>query len=88
MTNFVAYFLDGDKRRIIIVPGNHDVFRCISSESMIKETVNDEDEIWKKRQQISNGHPRWNWKDLSFYTINDKKMYDSRFDLFKKFYDI
>lgn len=87
LDKLVAYFLDGDKRRIIIVPGNHDVFRCISSESMIKEAVNDEDEIWKKRQQISNGNSRWNWKDLSFYTINDKKKYDSRFDLFKKFYD-
>lgn len=87
LEKMVGYFLDGDKRRIIIVPGNHDVFRGISDSSMVKETVKDVDDIKEKLSKLNIGNVRWNWKDLSFYSINDDKRYQSRFDLFTLFYN-
>lgn len=87
LCKLVDYFLDGDKRRIIIVPGNHDFFRGVSVNSMVKETVADEKEIHQKRQEIRDGQTRWNWSDLSFYTVNDKDLYKTRFRMFVNFYN-
>ena len=87
LCRLVDYFLDGDKRRIIIVPGNHDFFRGISANSMVKESVIDAKDIQQKREQMINGQTRWNWKDLSFYSINDIELYKSRFHLFGDFYN-
>lgn len=87
LCNLVDYFLDGDKRRIIIVPGNHDFFRGISANSMVKESVVNATDVQEKREQMINGQTRWNWKDLSFYSINDIELYKSRFHLFVDFYN-
>lgn len=83
----VDYFLDGEREKIVIVPGNHDVCRTISSQSMIKEDVKDEDGIRKKRADMIAGDSRWSWNDLSFYSINDHPLYKSRFELFVDFYN-
>lgn len=87
LEKLVEYFLDNDKERIIIVPGNHDVCRAISMASMQKESVDNEDEIREKRRQINVNETRWNWNDLSFYSVKDIKHYKSRFDLFLEFYN-
>lgn len=81
------FFLDGDKSRIIIVPGNHDVCRAISGKSMLPETVNGTKEIRKKRDDMVKGSTRWSWDDLSFYSVNDHDQYLSRFNLFVEFYN-
>lgn len=87
LQKLVEFFLDGDRNRIVIVPGNHDVCRTISSGAMIKEKVKDDDEIKKKRADMITGNIRWNWSDLSFYSINNHSLYKSRFDLFLDFYN-
>lgn len=87
LSKLVDFFLGGDRSRIIIVPGNHDVCRAISSKSMLPETVNGTKDIRTKRDDMLKGNTRWSWDDLSFYSINDHERYESRFDLFVEFYN-
>lgn len=88
LLNLVGYFLDGDKRRLIIVPGNHDVCQAISKESMIHDSQpTNQQEAVAKRKDLVNKNNRWNWKDLTYYAIQDSDTYKSRFDLFVEFYN-
>ena len=80
-------FLDGDKRRLIIVPGNHDINREVSKVSMtiIEHGSNERD--LHKHLYDDNSLIRWNWKDLHFYEISNRDTYNSRFDHFIEFFN-
>lgn len=69
-----------------MVPGNHDVSFPHSRRSMTKLADDKNSEhftLFKGGQsQI-----RWNWKDFSFYSIAERNQYNSRFELFKEFYN-
>lgn len=86
----VDEFLNGDKNRIIIIPGNHDVQWGVSKKSMekINHLLMTEEE--KKKNTWDLGDPkknvRWSWEELNFYRIHDESMYNSRMSLFSKFY--
>ncbi len=80
------YFLDGDKSRMIIVPGNHDYCYKTSKNSMSpspKEKAKDDYKLLK----VADPLVRWNWDDKQFYYITDRDLYKTRFDLFKAFYN-
>lgn len=86
LSSIVDEFLEHDKRRILIVPGNHDMSFPHSRNSMVSEAEAN------KKQNLElfwNGHPeiRWNWKELSFYKISNADEYNKRFDLFREFYN-
>lgn len=85
LTNLVDYFLDGDKNRMIIVPGNHDICREHSKSSMTPST-NDKNsdikDLWRMNPTL-----RWSWKDFMFHRITIPETYDNRFDLFVEFYN-
>lgn len=87
LNKLVDFFLEGDKNRIIIVPGNHDICRAISRQSMAREEVSSTEDIRKRRDEMVKGDSRWNWNDLSFYSVNDHPQYKSRFDLYVDFYN-
>ena len=86
LNQLVNYFLGGDKRRIIIVPGNHDLYRgaTISSMMPIPEEFRD-----TAKEMYFKGDPqtRWNWEDYQFYRINKEIEYASRFRFFVDFYN-
>lgn len=86
LNGLVSCFLDGDKRRIIIVPGNHDLFRGATIESM---TIIPDEVREAAKKQFLNRNPdyRWSWNDFSFYIIENKDIYASRFRLFVDFYN-
>lgn len=79
------YFLDGDKSRLIIVPGNHDVCRGISKEACVPST-NDRKEDYKVFR-AGESSIRWSWNDFGFYKIADRDKYEQRFCHFVKFYN-
>lgn len=89
---------DGDKSKIILVPGNHDISWTESKNSMeiIEEKeVTDHNGILIKnifKQAIEiNSNIKWSWSDRSFYRIMNREMYENRFsyfcDFYQKFYD-
>ena len=87
--NLVDVFLNGDISRLIIVPGNHDVNRAVSSNSMKRIDASEQEEVqksyWERygKKQIY----RFDWKTLSFMQIIDEKFYSSRFDSFVTFFN-
>lgn len=87
--NLVDVFLNGDISRLIIVPGNHDVNRAVSSNSMKRIDASEQDMVlksyWERygKKQIY----RFDWKSLSFMQIFDEKLYASRFDSFVSFFN-
>lgn len=87
--NLVDVFLNGDISRLIIVPGNHDVNRAVSSNSMKRIDASEQEKVqksyWERygKKQIY----RFDWKTLSFMQIIDEKFYTSRFDSFVTFFN-
>lgn len=79
-------FFDGKRDRVIIVPGNHDMSRYVSISSMSKIDAEDLSPFVKALGG-DNSNIRWSWKDLSFYDITHKDVYDARFQDFIEFYD-
>lgn len=91
LNNLADKFLDGDKNRIIIVPGNHDIQWKYSQESMevIKSDEVEKDNLKSQYLRDFKSHNsliRWSWKDLSFFRITDKVKYNKRLEAFTTFY--
>jgi hypothetical protein len=80
-------FVNGDKERVIIVPGNHDVsayhfFRSLSAVDLAAGT---------KRELVSqlfsaDSPLRWSWSDFELFEITDREMYDRRLEAFSSLY--
>ena len=79
-------FFGGERGRMIIVPGNHDVSQYVSKASMSKIEKKNlapfVDALWKEDSNI-----RWNWKDFHFYEIDKTDEYKKRFCDFISFYN-
>ena len=78
--------LDGNRSRVFITPGNHDVCWPIAHRAMTKVPISSVSNI---RREISKrgGLVRWSWGDLSPYVISNMEMYDRRLELFKDFFN-
>jgi hypothetical protein len=71
-------FFGGERNRMIIVPGNHDVSQYVSKASMSKIKKKNltpfVDALWEEDSNI-----RWSWKDFHFYEIDKPDEYKNRF---------
>lgn len=87
------HFLCGDRERIIVVPGNHDVsFPQTLSSLRRLATVGARGSALTAAgcfKSLSNPHTtlRWSWDDLSFYEITDRLLYEARLEAFAEFYE-
>ena len=93
LNNLANKFLGGQKERIVLVPGNHDVDWKYSKESMeqidIAQIFDSNKQVKAKYlTQAINQHSniRWSWSDLSFYKVKDQRIYKKRFEAFTRFY--
>jgi len=77
---------EGDKNRIVIVPGNHDVSWSHSQTSMEKIEKSGNLSNLCKLVSTPGSNYRWDWNDLSYYRISDFNIYNQRFELFSEFY--
>ncbi|MCD4681048.1 MAG: metallophosphoesterase [Bacteroidales bacterium] len=83
----------GDKSKIILIPGNHDITWTESRKSMEKieekEITDDKGDlrhgIYNEAIKI-NSNVKWSWADRSFYRITDEKIYQNRLSFFCDFY--
>ena len=76
-------FLDSDRSRIVIVPGNHDIDWCRSLAAMTPIAECPDGIATKVFQPTSS--LRWNWEERQAYKISDQHLYASRFELFHQF---
>jgi len=93
LTDLANEFIDGNKHRVVLVPGNHDVDWKYSRESMVKI---DNTRVLDSNNQLKSEYLRnainqhsdikWSWKELSFYRIVDHNVYRRRFEAFSNFY--
>ena len=83
LTRLGEEFLDSDRSRMVIVPGNHDVHwrRSLSGMKPIDPCP---DGIATKSLQSTSGL-RWDWRNRQAYEISDQGLYESRFEHFRRF---
>lgn len=84
LNDLVNEFLGGVKKRIIIVPGNHDINWEICKKSFTILENRDE-----SRKQFFAGSKmlRWSWTNYSFYNLTNTNLYASRFKYYVEFYN-
>lgn len=83
--------LGGNRQRIVIVPGNHDINfpKMFSALKEIDYATVDE----KKRSELaglireSQSKLRWSWCEFKLYEITDETLYEQRLAEFISFYD-
>lgn len=93
LKNIANNLFGGDKSRIILIPGNHDISWTESKNSMEKiaekETTDNNgglrNSIFKEAIKI-NSNVKWSWGDKSFYRITDEEIYKNRLSYFCEFY--
>lgn len=92
LEDLTDFFLNKDKSRIIIVPGNHDVDWNVTKSLMIPiahETDEEKKDYIKTLELFLRERApkvRWNWDDQKLYVLKDEKAYNARFQLFSEFY--
>lgn len=80
-------FVDGDRSKVVIIPGNHDVDWNTSFRSMtaVPEDKFPDDLGTKLASEAS--ELRWDWKTRKLYRITDRALYDRRLDAFWRFFE-
>lgn len=87
-------FVEGNKQRVILVPGNHDVSDYHFRQSITATPI---DTASKNKKELASklfekySTLRWSWHEFSLYTITDQDIYHQRFaafiDFYNRFYD-
>lgn len=87
LTQLTDRFANGDKKLVVIIPGNHDVSDYHFRKSIQRIDVVSDRKGDLVRQLFSPGSPlRWSWEDFAPYKIVDPEMYMQRFAAFAEFY--
>jgi len=83
-------FFGGDRGKVVIVPGNHDVsyIDVVGSAVKIDNPTDQKNKAMLVQELFSpNSSLRWSWTELGFYRITDKKRYLNRFRHFAETYE-
>lgn len=84
-------FVDGDRTKLVIIPGNHDVDFNRSLASMAEVEVKKENVKGLLFSNEPHNPHRWSWNDGKLYKIGIPTAYEDRFryycDAFNKFYE-
>lgn len=80
-------FVDGDRSRVIIVPGNHDIDWAMSKAAM--QVVQAADYPKDLRSELFQPESlfRWDWKSRELFLITNAALYKQRMEAFWKFFD-
>lgn len=79
-------FVDGDRTKVAICAGNHDV--CWNTALSAMEKIDDDAELGRLGHQDffnPGSQYRWDWKNKCAYKIVDRALYDSRLDKYWNF---
>ena len=78
-----AEFVDSDRSRVVIVPGNHDVDWSRARRAM-RPLPDCPSQIAGEALHPDSGL-RWNWEDQRPYEVTDTVLYEPRYDHFRNF---
>lgn len=86
-------FVGGDRERVVIIPGNHDVSFVHALRAMTQLPVSLTSKkgraaaVANGRRLLAPGSPiRWSWSGFCFYEIIDQALYEARLEAFCTFY--
>lgn len=80
-------FLGGDRSRVIVVPGNHDVSAYHFEKSLRRVDILPDRKKSLVTQLFSPGSLlRWSWPGFDLYEIADQALYEQRLAAFAEFY--
>lgn len=87
LDELVSRFVDGDRSRLVMVPGNHDVDWNTAYSAL--ERVNEDSVPSELRAELhaEDSLLRWDWKERSLYRIADPDLYRQRLGAFWRFFD-
>src|SRR5882672_1946624 len=87
LNQLVQRFVNGDRSRIIIVPGNHDVDWNTARQAMALVCVEDAPTDIPEELLRESSSYRWNWRTRELYQIVDEQLYAKRLDAFWDFFN-
>lgn len=80
-------FVGGDRERVVIVPGNHDVSAYHFHKSLRRVDILPDRKKELVTQLFASGSPlRWSWSGFDLYEIADPAVYTKRMAAFAEFY--
>ena len=87
LDELVRRFVDGDRSRLVMVPGNHDVDWNTAYSAL--EPVRNGSFPGDLRAELhaEDSLLRWDWKTRSLYRIADPELYEQRLEVFWRFFD-
>ena len=74
---------EGDRARVVLVPGNHDVCWPIARSAM-EPLISGVDGL-SRQSELPGSGIRWDWSAQQAYKIVDRSLYERRLELFRKF---
>lgn len=80
-------FLNGDKSKVILIPGNHDVDWNTAFNAMEEIPPSDISSNFASDLASDNSIYRWDWKRRIAYKISNRPLYDKRLDYFWQFFE-
>ena len=88
LNDLTERFVGGDKRHVVLTPGNHDVSDHHFRQSLEPVHITDDNKAQLAARLFSKGSPlRWGWEDFALYRIADANIYSSRSAPFAEFYN-
>lgn len=87
LDELASRFIDGDRSRLIIVPGNHDVDWNTAFSALVPIDKNETPGNLDAAIHSESSPYRWDWKTQTLYRINDQVRYESRLDTFWTFFE-
>lgn len=79
-------FVDGDRSRVVIVPGNHDIDWAAARAAM--EPVAEDAKVDLPKVLLEEDSLyRWDWRGRALYTISNPELYERRLDAFWTFFE-
>jgi DNA repair exonuclease SbcCD nuclease subunit len=86
LEELVRRFLDGDRSRVVIVPGNHDVDWNTAFAAMTPVADSDVPSDLEAALFRDGSEYRWNWKTRTLYRITNPDLYEQRLQAFWRFF--
>ena len=87
LSELATRFLDGDRSRLVMVPGNHDVDWNTAFSALVPVDPSETPKDLATELYAEDSLFRWNWNTRTLYRIADREVYDKRLEPFWCFFE-